>query len=78
MASSPSTILLRNGLLATYTAADDPLSIPTPRRVDVKISGDTITAVEAAGSISVPEDANELVIDCSDKWIAPGFVDTHR
>lgn len=77
-AHAMSTILLRNGLLTTFVNSDGPLATPTPRRADVLIKGDTIAAVEAPGSIKVEDGDGTLVIDCQDKWIAPGFVDTHR
>ncbi|KDQ57003.1 hypothetical protein JAAARDRAFT_178495 [Jaapia argillacea MUCL 33604] len=68
-------ILLRNGLLATYTSDDSLLSTPTARRVDVLVENNRIAAIKEPNTI-VAEGA--LVIDCSNKWIAPGFVDTHR
>ncbi|TFK33565.1 Metallo-dependent hydrolase [Crucibulum laeve] len=71
-----SKILLKNGLLATFTKADATTASPNARRVDVLVAGDTIIAIEEPGKLQVPRDG--LVIDCTDKWIAPGFVDTHR
>ncbi|EPQ51641.1 hypothetical protein GLOTRDRAFT_133013 [Gloeophyllum trabeum ATCC 11539] len=71
-----STILLRNGLLATHRGEDDPLSTPSARRVDVLIQGDRIVDVAKPNSVKLPQ--HYFVVDCSDKWIAPGFVDTHR
>ncbi|TFK47410.1 Metallo-dependent hydrolase [Heliocybe sulcata] len=71
-----STILLRNGLLATYSKGDDPLSVPATRRVDVLIEDDRIVDVAEPNSLKLPQ--YYFVIDCSNKWIAPGFVDTHR
>ncbi|KZT25547.1 Metallo-dependent hydrolase [Neolentinus lepideus HHB14362 ss-1] len=70
------TILLRNGLLATYTGQDAPLSVPLARRVDVLIEGDRIVDVAEPNSLKLPQ--YYFVIDCSNKWVAPGFVDTHR
>lgn len=72
----PSAILLRNGLLATFSEQDDLLSTPVARRVDVLITGDRITAIAEPSTILSPPDT--FVIDCTHKWIAPGFVDTHR
>ena len=72
--------LLQNGLLATFTNADGPTATPAARRADVLIDADGIVQVAAANSIDAaalsPPAAQ--VIDCSNKWIAPGFVDTHR
>ncbi|EPQ52874.1 Metallo-dependent hydrolase [Gloeophyllum trabeum ATCC 11539] len=72
----PSAILLRNGLLATFSEQDDLLSKPVARRVDVLITGDRITAIAEPSTVQSPPDT--FVIDCTHKWIAPGFVDTHR
>ncbi|KZT22042.1 Metallo-dependent hydrolase [Neolentinus lepideus HHB14362 ss-1] len=69
-------ISLRNGLLATFTAQDDPLSTPEARRIDLLIEGSHITAVTDPNTVQPPRDA--LVIDCTRKWIAPGFIDAHR
>src|SRR5687767_10204855 len=39
---------------------------------DVAISRNRIAAIDAAGSLTAPNE-----IDCSDLVIAPGFIDTH-
>ncbi|TFK35342.1 Metallo-dependent hydrolase [Crucibulum laeve] len=74
--NQPSSILLRNGLLATFTKKDGVTTTPSAHRADVLIQGDKITATDKPRSLDPPDEA--LVIDCTDKWIAPGFVDTHR
>ncbi|TFK45877.1 Metallo-dependent hydrolase [Heliocybe sulcata] len=71
-----SAILLQNGLLTTYTDRDGPLSIPEARRVDLLIDGERIAVVAEPNTVQAPTGA--LTIDCTNKWIAPGFVDTHR
>ncbi|TFK33564.1 Metallo-dependent hydrolase [Crucibulum laeve] len=76
LTNQPSSILLKNGLLATFTKKDGVTTTPSAYRVDVLIQGDKITAIDESRRLSPPDDS--LIIDCTDKWIAPGFVDTHR
>ena len=70
------SILLQNGLLATYTSKLGPKDVPTSSRVDILIENDLITKIGPPLSIKV--DGQCKIIDCQNKWVSPGFVDTHR
>ncbi|TKA60922.1 hypothetical protein B0A55_11894 [Friedmanniomyces simplex] len=63
-------IILKNGIALVH-GADDHIEA---RRTDILISGSKISKLEA--DISGPADAE--VIDCTDKIISPGFIDTHH
>ncbi len=63
-------ILLRGGTVVLH-GDDDRLSSV---RADVLVEGNAISKIEP--SIAAPEGCD--VIDCTDKIISPGFVDTHR
>ena len=63
--------ILKNGLIATF---DDQDNKPRTFRADVHVK-DTIIA-DIGLNIAVP--AGVEVINCTNKWIAPGMVDTHR
>ncbi|THH15252.1 hypothetical protein EW146_g5197 [Bondarzewia mesenterica] len=76
--ASDSVTLLKNGLLATFTDADGPDATPTARRADVLIKGDRIVQVAGPNSVDISGVPDPQIIDCFNKWIAPGFVDTHR
>lgn len=45
-------------------------------KADVFVEGSTIVFVQE--NISALSEAAVKVIDCTGKWITPGFVDTHR
>ncbi|KAH8703255.1 hypothetical protein BGW36DRAFT_403692 [Talaromyces proteolyticus] len=62
--------LLRGGTVLIHGDQDRIL----PQKADVLIEGDRISKIEA--SISAPDGCH--IIDCSDKIISPGFVDTHH
>lgn len=62
--------LLKGGVVLVHGAND---SI-TPTKADILIQGGRIAALEA--NISPPQDCE--VIDCTDKIISPGFVDSHH
>ena len=62
--------LLKNGTVILH-GKDDTLSTV---RTDVLIEGTIISKVEP----SIVPPAGCEVIDCTDKIISPGFVDTHR
>lgn len=66
----PAAILLKNGTALIHTV-DDRLEA---LRRDILIEGNMITRVDT--SISPPPETE--VIDCTDKIISPGFVDTHH
>ncbi len=63
--------LLKGGTIATSVQGSDE---PRVFKADVLVDGNTITRIE--GDIA-PGPGVE-VIDCQDKWITPGFIDTHR
>lgn len=46
----------------------------TARKADILIQGDRISKIEP--EIEPPSDAD--IIDCTDKLISPGFIDTHH
>lgn len=62
--------LLRGGTVLVHGDHDRIL----PQKADVLIEGDRISKIDA--TISAPDGC--YVIDCSDKIISPGFVDTHH
>jgi cytosine/adenosine deaminase-related metal-dependent hydrolase len=62
--------LLRGGTVLVHNEQDRVL----PQRVDVLIQGDRISKI--AASITAPSECQ--IIDCTDKIISPGFVDTHH
>ncbi len=69
-----SAILLSGGTIIAFDAETElPLVI---RNGSLLVEGDTITSV----SDSIPSDlpADTEVVDCGDKIITPGFIDTHR
>lgn len=67
---SPNSILLKNGVVLIHDANNHPV----PTRTSILIENGRIAKI--ADNISTPEGAE--VLDCTDKIISPGFVDTHR
>ena len=65
-----STYLLENGTVVTCIQGKAGVSV---LKADVLVEGNTITKIESNIAASEAE-----VVDCTDKWITPGFVDTHR
>ena len=63
--------LLKNGIVIVHDDQDIARGI----RADLLIEGDRIARIEP--NLSVASDV-KVVIDCTDKIIAPGFIDTHR
>lgn len=61
--------LLKGGLIATFTK-DGPRTL----KADVLIESSTITKIEE----NLPNIPGVETIDCTNKWITPGMVDTHR
>ncbi|KAI0747322.1 Metallo-dependent hydrolase [Irpex lacteus] len=61
--------LLKGGIVATWT--QDGAKV---HKADVLVQGSTITRIDE--EITAIPGVN--VIDCNNKWISPGFVDTHR
>ena len=68
MAQHP--LLLKNGVVIVHEANDAARAV----KADVLIQGNKI--VDIAPDLA-PSNGSE-VVDCADKIIAPGFVDTHR
>jgi 5-methylthioadenosine/S-adenosylhomocysteine deaminase len=62
-------IVLSGGAVLTVNSTDDFLPA-----ADIRVEGDTISAVGAAGSMAQPGDT---LIDCSEALIAPGLVNVH-
>ena len=65
------SILLQGGQVIVHEA-NDAVSTKT---CDILLEGNKITKV--ASSISAPSSATH-VVDCKDRLISPGFIDTHR
>ncbi|KAK0189934.1 amidohydrolase [Armillaria mellea] len=66
-----SSILLQSGTVIVFDDHDD----PRPVQADVLVKGNVIFQV---GQDLRPLDESTEVIDCTDKIIAPGFIDTHH
>ncbi|KAL2820419.1 Metallo-dependent hydrolase [Aspergillus granulosus] len=62
--------LLRGGTVLIHGDQDQIL----PRLADILIEGDRISKIE----VSIPAPTGCEIIDCTDKIISPGFVDTHH
>ena len=62
--------LLKGGTIATYNKENEACSFTA----DVLIQDDVITHI--GENLPVPDNAE--TINCTNKWITPGFVDTHR
>ncbi|KIP11908.1 hypothetical protein PHLGIDRAFT_114220 [Phlebiopsis gigantea 11061_1 CR5-6] len=62
--------LLKGGIVATYTKDNEARAF----KADVLVEKSVITQV--GEGLTVPNSAE--IIDCTNKWITPGFVDTHR
>lgn len=67
------SILLKGGTVLYHEDND---SVSALRNTDILISGSIISQIGTA--ISVPDPDNVRVIDCKDKIICPGFIDTHH
>ncbi|KAI0638483.1 Metallo-dependent hydrolase [Trametes polyzona] len=66
-----SKYLLKGGTVVTFVKGEDK---PRVYKADVLVEGTTISRIEQ--NIEPPQGAE--VVNCENKWIAPGFVDTHR
>jgi 5-methylthioadenosine/S-adenosylhomocysteine deaminase len=62
-------IVLSGGAVLTVNGTNDFLPA-----ADIRVEGDTISAIGAAGSLAQPGDT---LIDCSEALIAPGLVNVH-
>ena len=62
-------IILNGGAVLTVNGADEFLPA-----ADIRIEGDTISAIGAAGSLAQPGDT---LIDCREALVAPGLVNVH-
>ena len=67
---SKTSKLLRGGTVLIHGEKDH----ISPQLADILIEGDRISKIDAA----IPAPTECHVIDCTDKIISPGFVDTHR
>jgi cytosine/adenosine deaminase-related metal-dependent hydrolase len=67
---SSNTILLKNGTVLIHDANDHVI----PTATNILIEDGKI--VKIAQDVEAPKDAE--IIDCTDKLISPGFVDTHH
>jgi cytosine/adenosine deaminase-related metal-dependent hydrolase len=65
-----SSILLQGGTLLIHGENDHVESV----KADLLIEGDTIAKIEA----NIKPSSGTRVIDCTDKIISPGFIDTHH
>jgi cytosine/adenosine deaminase-related metal-dependent hydrolase len=66
----PSVMLLKGGTVLVHDVIDSVKAI----HADLLIEGNKIKKITAG--ITAPADA--IVIDCSDKILSPGFIDTHH
>lgn len=57
-------------MIATFTEEHG----PKVYKADVLVQGSTITKIAE----NIAETHGLELIDCTNKWITPGFVDTHR
>lgn len=62
--------LLKNGVVIIHGADDGARGV----RADLLIEGDKIARLEPNLDATTADE----VIDCTDKIVAPGFIDTHR
>ncbi|KAI0355291.1 Metallo-dependent hydrolase, partial [Trametes cingulata] len=63
--------LLKGGKVATFVHGED---APRVYEADVLVEGNTITRIDK----NIQREKGVEIIDCTNKWITPGFVDTHR
>lgn len=64
------SILIQNGRVINPANGLDAI-------MDIYVEKDSIAAVKPAGEISCPHPTVDMVIDASNKWVMPGFVDLH-
>ena len=69
-ATMTQSTLLKNGVVILHGADNSARGV----KADLLIEGDKIARIEPKISVS----SGVKVLDCTDKIIAPGFVDTHR
>ncbi|KAI0113321.1 Metallo-dependent hydrolase [Daldinia grandis] len=76
MSTAPSgSVLLSRGTIIAFNEEDE--SIEVVRNGSLLISGDRIAGIyDTALPDNLPSDIE--IVDCTDKIISPGFVDTHR
>ncbi len=65
-------LLLTGGTVLPMTGAGKPLQAH-----DVLCQDGTITAVAPTGTLEVDRTAGVEVVDCTGRWVLPGFVDAH-
>ncbi len=66
-----SKYLLKGGTVVTFVQGE---SKPRAYKADVLVEGNSITRIEE----NIAPQPGVEVFDCENKWITPGFVDTHR
>lgn len=64
------SILLRGGTLLLHDSNDHVI----PTKSDLLITGNIITKIAP----EIEAEKGTMVIDCTDKIVSPGFIDTHR
>lgn len=69
--STTTKYLLKGGTIATCVQGSDAARV---YKADVLVEGSIITRIEQ----DIAPGPGVEVVDCTDKWITPGFVDTHR
>ena len=62
--------LLKGGIVATFTKENEARAF----KADVLVVDSIIDQI--GEDLAVPDGAE--VFDCTNKWITPGFIDTHR
>lgn len=67
----PNRVILQGGTILQHNNDDD---IDVLRETDLLIEGDIITKIGK----NIEKQPNDRVIDCSDKIVSPGFIDTHH
>ena len=67
--------LLRNAIILVHDENDH---VKPHYNTDLLIEGDTIAAIGNDLALPPPSQANIRIIDCTDKIVCPGLVDTHH
>ncbi len=62
--------LLKGGVVATFTKDNKPVAFSA----DILVEGSVISNI--GEGLTAPSGVE--VIDCTERWICPGMIDTHR